>query len=236
MPDPELDAAMRCGRWPARARRGLYLLTPDWADEGLLLARLEQALSGGPALVQYRNKRLTDVRMRRAQALRVRALCRDAGVPFIVNDDVELALDVDADGLHAGRDDGDPATLRAALGPQRILGVSCYDDWSRAATAVASGADYVAFGAMFASSTKPGAVRAPLELVRCAHAELDLPVATIGGITLENAPALVAAGADLLAVISDVFEAADPAARVAAYRHLYLDRDDFAPELDPGAS
>jgi len=177
-------------------------------------------MQGRPALVQYRNK-LSDPATRRDQAGRLLALCRSAGVPLIVNDSLELALEVGADGVHLGGEDGDPVAARAALGPGRLLGVSCYADLSRGKAARAAGADYVAFGALFSSSTKPTAVRAPLDLLGRARAELDCPVAGIGGITLDNAPQAVAAGADLLAVVSDVFSAPDPGARSAAYRRLF---------------
>lgn len=205
---------------PEKLSRGLYLVTPDCRDTGELLAHLQHALSGHPAVVQYRNK-LAGPDARREQAAAAAALSHAAGALFIVNDSVELALDVGADGVHIGRDDGDIAAARAAIGPNRILGVSCYDEWARAEQAVAAGADYVAFGAMFSSSVKPEAVQAPIDLVRRAKAELKVPVCCIGGITLDNAPELVAAGADLLAVISDVFKAPDPAARAAAIQALY---------------
>ncbi|HRP74803.1 MAG TPA: thiamine phosphate synthase [Rhodocyclaceae bacterium] len=205
----------------AMACRGLYLITPDCADSGRLLALIEAAVAGGPALLQYRNKLARTEAQRRREASQIAQLCRAAGVGLIVNDSVALALDVDADGVHIGREDGDPVSVRRTLGPDRLLGVSCYDDWSRACAAVAAGADYVAFGAMFPSRTKPAAVRAPIELVRRARSELGVAVATIGGITLDNASELVDAGADLVAVISDVFDAPDPAARATAYRMLF---------------
>jgi thiamine-phosphate pyrophosphorylase len=128
-------------------------------------------------------------------------------VPLIINDDLALALAIGADGVHLGRDDGDPAEARRALGPGRILGVSCYDEWARAEAGAAAGVDYLAFGAVYPSPTKPHAPRAGLELLARAKRELGLPVAAIGGITLDNAPPLIAAGASLLAVISDVFSA-----------------------------
>ncbi len=200
--------------------RGLYLVTPETADSDRLLTLSEQALGGGAALLQYRSK-LADARLRRGQAEALLALCRRHGVPLIVNDDVALALSIGADGIHIGRDDGDVAAVRARVGPDRLLGVSCYDEFERAQRAADAGADYVAFGAMYASPTKPDAVRAPLSLVSRAVSELDLPVATIGGITLDNAAALVAAGASLLAVVSDVFDAPDPGRRSAAYARLF---------------
>ena len=202
------------------AVRGLYAVTPDSADTARLLAVSEQVLAAKPALLQYRNK-TADAALRRMQARALQRLCRAAGVPFIVNDDLALALEIDADGAHLGRDDGPPAAARTALGAHRILGLTCYSDWSRATEGAAVGADYIAFGAMFPSLTKPNAPPAPFALITRAKRELGLPVAAIGGITLANAPQVLAAGADLLAVVSDVFGADDPAARAAAYRALF---------------
>ncbi len=206
----------------AAAPRGLYLVTPEMSDTDALLRAVDWALAGRPALLQYRSK-LADEGLRREQAARVGALCRAGGVPFIVNDRVDLALALDADGVHLGRDDGDPVAARRALGPHRILGISCYDEWGRAEAAAAAGADYIAFGAMFASPTKPAAVRAPLALLSRARRELSVRVAAIGGISLDNAPAVVEAGADLVAVVSDVFASADPGARARAYQSLFAD-------------
>lgn len=200
--------------------RGLYAVTPDLADTARLLALSEQVLAGEPALLQYRNK-TADAALRREQARALQRLCRAVGVPFIVNDDLALALEIDADGAHLGRDDGPPAAARRALGAHRILGLTCYSDWSRATEGAELGADYVAFGAMFPSTTKPNAPPAPFDLITRAKRELGLPVAAIGGITLANAGEVLAAGADLLAVVSDVFAADDPAARAAAYRALF---------------
>lgn len=199
---------------------GLYLVTPDQADGDALVAAVAALLPARPALVQYRNK-LADAAARRDQATRLLALCRAAGVPLIINDDLALALAVGADGVHLGRDDGDPAEARRALGPGRILGVSCYDEWPRAEAGAAAGVDYLAFGAVYPSPTKPHAPRASFELLARAKRDLGLPVAAIGGITLDNAPPLIAAGASLLAVISDVFSAPGPAARAAAYAGLF---------------
>ena len=188
--------------------RGLYAITP----EPLSLAALEQALRGGVALLQYRSKQ-RDL----ARAREVVALARRHGVPVLVNDDVELALEAGADGAHLGRDDGDLAKARRRLG-KRILGASCYDDVQAAQAAVRAGADYVAFGSVFPSATKPAAVRAPLQLFA---RDLGVPLCAIGGITVENAPQVIAAGARMLAVITDLFEARDVAARAAQYRKLF---------------
>lgn len=200
--------------------RGLYAVTPDSADTSRLLGLAEQVLAGKPALLQYRSK-IADAALRRTQARALQRLCRAAAVPFIVNDELALALEIDADGAHLGRDDGSPAAARKALGAQRILGLTCYSDWSRATEGAEIGADYIAFGAMFPSATKPNAPPAPFDLISRAKRELRLPVAAIGGITLGNAAQVLAAGADLLAVVSDVFGAEDPAARAAAYRALF---------------
>lgn len=201
-------------------KRGLYLVTPDWNDTEALLEALRILLPEAPAVVQYRNK-LAAPAHKATQARALLAPCRAAGIPLLINDDLDLALAIDADGVHLGRDDGDLVRARRMLGPRRILGVSCYGEWARAEAGVAAGADYVAFGALFPSSTKPQAPRATPDLLTRAKAGLGVPVAAIGGITLDNAPALIAAGADLLAVISDVFSAPGPAARAAAYRELF---------------
>jgi thiamine-phosphate pyrophosphorylase len=188
--------------------RGLYAITPERLD----LKRVEQALQGGAMLLQYRGKR-----GEAAEAREVVTLARRYGVPVIVNDDVELALEVGAAGAHLGRDDGDLAAARRRLAG-RILGASCYNDAQLARAAVRAGADYVAFGSVFPSPTKPLAVRAPLELF---SERIGVPLAAIGGITVENARQVVRAGADMLAVISDLFEAPDVARRAADYRKLF---------------
>ena len=198
--------------------RGLYAITPDAADRAQLRDRVRAAIAGGIALLQYRAKRLPPSQ-RLEEADGYAALCRDRGIPFIVNDDVGVALACGADGVHLGRDDGDVRAARAQL-RGKLLGVSCYNSLDAARAAVAAGADYVAFGSVFASPTKPGAVRAPLALFASARA-LGVPLVAIGGITLANAPRLVAAGADALAVITDLFEAPDVAARARDYGKLF---------------
>jgi thiamine-phosphate pyrophosphorylase len=196
--------------------RGLYAVTPDLADTALLTAKVEAALKAGVAMLQYRNKDLAKDK-RLLQAKELAALARGYGVPFVVNDDLDIALAVGANGLHLGKDDGDLAAARGKLAG-KILGASCYADLDTARAAVRAGADYIAFGSVYPSSTKPGAVRAPLEVF--AH-DFGVPRCAIGGITLENAPALVRAGADLLAVIRDLFDAPDIAARATQYRSLF---------------
>jgi len=191
--------------------RGLYAITPERLD------RVAGAVgSGALCALQYRNKS-ADAAQQLREARVLAQLCRAHGVPLIVNDDIDLALAVDAAGVHLGRADGDLAAARARL-PGRLLGASCYDRLDLARRAVAAGADYVAFGSVFASPTKPAAVRAPLALFAY---DLGVPKVAIGGITLENAPQVVAAGADCLAVITDLFDAPDVAARARQYAKLF---------------
>ena len=212
---------------PRPPLRGLYAITPDLAHSAELLARVEAVLAGGVRWVQYRNKTASSgLRLEQARALR--AACRRAGAALIINDDVDLVEAVDADGVHVGGEDGDPATVRARLGASRIIGVSCYDSLARARRAKAACADYVAFGAVYPSPTKPGAVRAPLRLLGEARRKVGLPVAAIGGITLAGAPAVIASGGDLLAVITDLFETTDGdrlaaiTAQAQAYQRLFV--------------
>ncbi|MGH8517998.1 MAG: thiamine phosphate synthase [Panacagrimonas sp.] len=196
--------------------RGLYAITPDIADTAALAAKVEQALKAGVAMLQYRNKIISKDK-RLLQARELAPLARGYGVPFIINDDVEIALAVGANGVHLGKDDGDLAAARAKL-PGRILGASCYDDLEKAKAAVRAGANYVAFGSVFPSPTKPQATRAPLSLF---SANLGVPRCAIGGITLDNAAAAVAAGADMVAVISALFDARDVRETARAFAGLF---------------
>ena len=200
--------------------RGLYAITSDGVAGDLLLRQVDDVLRGGARLVQYRDKHSgADERRQTAQALR--ALCHCHGARLIINDDVQLALAVDADGVHLGASDGDLAQARRTLGPDRLLGASCYADFDLAIRAHAAGADYVAFGAVYPSPTKPHAPRAPHALFARCRAELGIASCAIGGITVANAATLVAAGADLLAVISDLYATPDIGARAAQFTQLY---------------
>lgn len=203
-----------------REHQGLYAITPDGLAPAALLAGVDAALAGGVRWLQFRDKS-QDAVERLALANALQARCAAVGARLIINDDIDLALAVGAAGVHLGADDGDLAAARVRLGPARILGASCYADLDRAARAAAAGADYLAFGAVYASPTKPGAVHAPLALLRAARARFTQPIAAIGGITIDNATPVVAAGADLLAVISDLFQAPDITARARAFQHLY---------------
>lgn len=188
--------------------KGLYAVTPEMTDTAALLHRVEAALRGGASVVQYRNKS-ADRSLHLRQAESVARACRRAGVCFIVNDSVALAVETDADGVHLGSGDVDIETARKVLGPAKLIGVSCYNQLSRAREAEAGGADYVAFGSFFASGTKPGAQRADIELLASARRALAVPIVAIGGIAPDNAPALIAAGADALAVVRALFDSPD---------------------------
>ncbi len=196
--------------------RGLYAITPDGVDSEQLIEKVRLALEGGIALLQYRNK-MVSKETRRQEASELAQLARAHAVPFIVNDDIELALAVGADGVHVGRDDPDILFSKKRL-PGKIVGASCYNDMNLARSAVRAGADYVAFGSAFASPTKPFAVRASLSLFKN---DLGVPLCAIGGITLGNARQVIEAGADLLAVLSDLFDAPDIGARARDYGKLF---------------
>jgi thiamine-phosphate pyrophosphorylase len=196
---------------------GLYAVTdPYHAGPDELVAKVRAAIAGGARMVQYRDKS-GDVARRQTEASRLRLLCAEHGVPLIINDDIDLARRVEADGVHIGRDDQSVRAARTRLPAGAIVGCSCYDRFELAIDAADSGADYVAFGSFFPSPTKPQAVRASTGLLRRARDELDLPTVAIGGITPENGAALVAAGASLLAVISAVFAAPDIAHAARAF-------------------
>jgi thiamine-phosphate pyrophosphorylase len=187
----------------AERLRGLYALTPELDDTALLLAKVAAALEGGATAIQYRNKDANAL-LRQTQALALARLHAARGALYIVNDDPALAASVGADGVHLGEDDASIMSARELLGPDRIIGVSCYNDFERAFAAVEAGADYVAFGSFFPSSTKPAARRADLGLLQRARS-LGVPVVAIGGIDADNARMLIEAGADAVAVINAVF-------------------------------
>jgi thiamine-phosphate pyrophosphorylase len=206
-----------------RFPQGLYALTPDEPDTAVLVAQVRAVIAGGARAVQYRNKAAT-APQRLQQAMALSAICNDAGVPLIVNDDVGLALEVDAAGAHLGREDGDLRTARARLGGNRLLGASCYDRLDIATRAITAGADHIAFGAVFVSPTKPEATRAPLAILTEARRRFAVPVIAIGGITLENAPLAINAGADALAVLSALFGTEDIATHARAFAALFSRR------------
>lgn len=200
--------------------KGLYAITPDIADTVTLLRQAALALQGGASVMQYRSKS-ENVALKHEQASELLALCRRAQVPLIINDDVRLAALIDADGVHVGEDDASLKEARINLEAEKIIGVSCYQDLAAARRFEAEGADYVAFGSFYPSSTKPEARPCPLSLLTEARQQLHVPVVAIGGITPENAPALIAAGADAVAVISALFDAPDISFTAAHFASLF---------------
>ncbi len=206
---------------PLRPRlRGLYAITDARETKpGTIAHAVEQALHGGASIIQFRDKSCDHPRrLRTAQTLR--ELTQQHHALLIINDDVALAATCNADGVHIGQHDTELRAARSQLGPQAIIGISCYNRFELAQQAAASGANYIAFGRFFPSKTKPDAVPANLDLIRKAKQELDIPVVAIGGITVKNAAPLLAAGADMLAVINDLFGQAD--IRTAAQQYQTL--------------
>jgi len=219
MPAARTDDATPRRRARALRIAGLYAVTPDLEDTDDLAARVAAALAGGAAAIQYRNK-TADATLKRAQALALARVQAIRGGLFIVNDDAALAVEAGADGVHIGMDDAGIADAREIVGPDRLVGVSCYNDLALATMAVADGADYVAFGSFFPSSVKPDARCASVELLGPARS-LGVPVVAIGGITAANTPALVRAGASAVAVITAVFHAADVEAAARAIANAF---------------
>lgn len=197
------------------APRGVYLITPDEPDTARLLARTAPLLAAGATWLQYRNKTASDA-LRREQATALQALCAAHGVPLIVNDDPALAQATGAAGVHLGGTDGDIGAARSLLGPDAIIGASCYDQLANAERAVAAGASYVAFGAFFPTTTKVTSSRAHPDLLR-QSAALGVPRVAIGGLSPDNVGPIIDAGADLLAVVSGIYAAQDPVATQRAY-------------------
>lgn len=204
-----------------KLERGLYAITDSHLLAGRLLPAVAAALAGGAVAVQYRDKSGDHAR-RREEATALLALCRHHGVPLLINDDIDLAAAIGADGVHLGRGDSALPEARARLGPQALIGATCHDSLAHAAEAAAQGASYLAFGAMYPSGTKPGATPAPPSRLREAR-RFGLPLVAIGGITADNAAPLVQAGADSVAVISDLWTAPDITRRARAFAALFTD-------------
>ena len=188
--------------------KGLYAVTQEESDTVELLRKVRLALQGGVRILQYRNKR-GSAALRLEQAMALRALTVEFSVPLIINDDAQLARQVNAAGVHLGGEDGSIATARQILSSEMLIGVSCYNRLDLAQRAAAEGANYVAFGAFFPSTVKPEAAMATLDLLRKARSAINLPLVAIGGITAENGASVLSAGADALAVISALFNAED---------------------------
>jgi thiamine-phosphate pyrophosphorylase len=199
---------------------GIYAITDcaNLCDDELLI-KTKIILKAGVSLLQYRNK-TQNQQQKKELALKLQSLCHQYNTPFIINDDVELAKDITADGIHLGRDDEDIAKAREILG-NKIIGISCYNDLNRALSAEKAGADYVAFGSIFLSVTKPGAIQASLELVQQARSTLSIPIVAIGGITPENAKPLIEIKVDYLAVINGLYSSTDTSNSIQSYNKLF---------------
>ena len=200
-------------------KRGLYAITDTPLLAGRMLAAVEAALKGGAVVVQYRDKS-NDTARRMEEALALRMLCLRYRGPRLIDDGIELCVAVGADGVHLGQQDDSLQLARKRLGSDAIIGVTCHDSLALAEAAVGAGASYIAFGAFYASSTKPTAKPAALSILSSAR-HLGCPVVAIGGINADNAAPLIAAGADCVAVISDLWSAADIAAQAQAISRLF---------------
>jgi len=187
--------------------RGLYAIT-DQSSGDLLISKAKLALIGGISTLQYRDKS-SDTDQKIKDALALQALCKEYKTPFIINDDIELALAIGADGVHLGKDDQSIHYARSRLGNTAIIGISCYNNLDLAKSAEQRGASYIAFGSFFSSPTKPNAPQATAQLLAKAKSCLTTPICCIGGITLDNAPLLIDNGADMIAVITSLFDADD---------------------------
>ena len=184
---------------------GLYAITDQTLGQGdKLYTQVQAAIMGGARIIQYRDKSSNQVQ-REEEATQLLTLCRTHNIPLIINDNLALASQINADGVHLGRDDISLQQARKELGASAIIGISCYNNLQHALDAESAGADYVAFGRFFNSATKPHAVKAEIDLLRQAKKALSIPMVAIGGITPENGAQLVQAGADMLAVIQGVF-------------------------------
>jgi thiamine-phosphate pyrophosphorylase len=203
---------------------GIYAITPETEDTDRLVAKVAAAIAGGIRLIQYRNKK-GSAQLRRYQCEALFECVQAVNATLIINDDWQLAADVRAHGVHLGRDDAAVARARRVLGPGKIIGVSCYNDLVRAREQEQAGADYVAFGSFFPSATKPDAVAAPLDLLSDARSRLKVPVVAIGGIDRYNAPALLEAGADAIAVLSALFSVEDVEQEARAFARLSAQRN-----------
>jgi thiamine-phosphate pyrophosphorylase len=200
--------------------KGLYAITPDEPNTEELLRKVRLVLQGGASVLQYRNK-VANPELKKHQAHVLRQLAKDFDCTYLVNDDVQLAAQVDADGVHLGGDDESVAAARALLGKSKIIGMSCYNRLTLAHQAAKQGVDYIAFGAFFPSGVKPDAVRAEVKMLQMARNELNLPIVAIGGITQQNGAELIGAGADALAVISALWNASNIRASAQEFSILF---------------
>lgn len=201
---------------------GLYAITPDLENTNDLLNKTQQVLEGGAQLIQYRNKLAGEILLRK-QAKLLLQLCREYEIPLIINDHLDLALEIDADGLHVGQNDVPITKARSQLGQNKMIGASCYDNLDLAIQAEKEGADYVAFGAFFSSLTKPDTVSVSMNLVDQAKKKISIPIVGIGGIKLTNARTVIQSGCVAIAVCNDLFHTENIKATTAQYSQLFAE-------------
>ena len=202
-----------------RLHKGIYLITEHERLTFAEIFAITRSVISHISALQYRNK-TSDQNQKRTEAAELQKLCNDHQVPFIINDNIDLAIELGADGVHLGREDTGCVEARRRLGRHKLIGVSCYNEIQRADQAVADGASYIAFGALFPTSTKANAVRASTDLIQQAKQRYTVPVVAIGGITTANCAAAIDAGADLLAVVSSVYLADDPVTVIHTFNQL----------------
>lgn len=187
---------------------GLYVITDPALCGDTIVNKVEQAILGGANIIQYRNKS-ADKNLQVAEATALQKLCKQYQRTFLINDDISLAIDVNADGVHLGQTDSDITTARKQLGTKKIIGITCHNDLNAAKIAEQQTANYVAFGRFYPSKTKPEAPPANTDILKQAQSQLHIPIVAIGGISVENASSLINTGADMLAVIHAVFSQQD---------------------------
>lgn len=198
----------------------MYAITPDSEDTNDLLSKTQQALVGGARCIQYRNKSANNV-LRKQQARLLLQLCSEYEIPLIINDHIDLAIEIDADGVHVGRDDTSVCDAKKLLKQGKIVGASCYNNLNLALEAEKQGADYVAFGALFPSVTKPDATPVSMSLINQARQTITTSMVGIGGIQLTNAAMVIDSGCDVIAVCSDLYQARNIKLRAAQYTQLF---------------
>ena len=202
-----------------RIINGLYAITPDCDDTPLLIDKVEEAVESGVSVLQYRNKVASqDLKMQ--QASLIKDICDQREVPFIINDDVALCDTLDADGVHLGKDDSTIDDVRHILGPDKIIGISCYDDMERVETMISKACDYIALGACFPSSTKPSAPHASNEFVQQVMTQASKPVVAIGGINLDNCRSVLDCGVSAIAVVNEIFSSQDITQTVKTFNEI----------------
>lgn len=202
-----------------RIIKGLYAITPDCDDTPLLVDKVTEAVESGVSLLQYRNK-VANAQLKMQQASLIKDICDQRKVPFIINDDVALCDTLDADGVHLGKDDSTIDDVRHMLGPDKIIGISCYNDGERVKLMLSKACDYIALGACFPSSTKPNAPHASTEFIKKVMTQTNKPVVAIGGINLDNCRSILDCGVNSIAVVNEIFSSQDITQTVNTFNEI----------------